>query len=170
MDSTTRHWRFLRGSGVRRGGGVLRLLHHGAGSGLSWHRNPCFSAPAISRRLHVHHTSKGISKPKDLIGKRIGLKQFQATAIVWMRGILENEYGVPADSIEWVCELDETIEFTPPPGRRCPSPSWSRIVTSLPRAGQVLYHSPLSRERGVDRDQAIEGQAPPDLRYFKQTQ
>ena len=28
-----------------------------------------------------------------------------------MRGILEHEYGVPQKSIEWVPELDETIEF-----------------------------------------------------------
>jgi 4,5-dihydroxyphthalate decarboxylase len=32
---------------------------------------------------------------------------------VWTRGILQQEYGLPLDSIEWVCELDETIEFTP---------------------------------------------------------
>ena len=41
------------------------------------------------------NTTKGISTPKDLIGRSIGVKQFQATAIVWMRGILEHEYGVP---------------------------------------------------------------------------
>src|SRR5215470_8526816 len=38
---------------------------------------------------------------------------FRSSAIVWMRGILQHEYGVPLNSIEWLCELDETVDFTP---------------------------------------------------------
>src|ERR671917_18060 len=58
-----------------------------------------------------------ITRPlKDRIGKQVGVKQFQATAILWMRGLLDHEYGVPFKSIEWFSELDESVEFTPPPG------------------------------------------------------
>jgi 4,5-dihydroxyphthalate decarboxylase len=118
MDSTTRHWRFLRGL-------EFDMAEVSGGSYITA-RDRGFPATAIPVFLHRRfrhgfifiNTGKGITNPKDLIGKRIGLKQFQATAIIWMRGILESEYGVPADSIEWVCELDETIEFAPPPGRR----------------------------------------------------
>jgi 4,5-dihydroxyphthalate decarboxylase len=118
MDSTTRHWRFLRGL-------EFDMAEVSCGSYITA-RDRGFPATAIPVFLHRRfrhgfifiNTGKGITNPKDLIGKRIGLKQFQATAIIWMRGILESEYGVPADSIEWVCELDETIEFAPPPGRR----------------------------------------------------
>ena len=49
----------------------------------------------------------------DLIGRKVGCKSFQASAILWMRGILEHEYGVPHKSIQWFAELDEDIEFTP---------------------------------------------------------
>ena len=116
MDSTTRHWRFLRGQEFD--------MAEVSASSYIMARDQGFAATAIPVFLHRRfrhgfifiNTTKGIKTPKDLIGKRIGLKQFQATAIVWMRGILEDEYGVPAKSIEWVCELDETIEFTPPPG------------------------------------------------------
>ena len=59
------------------------------------------------------NTAKGISKPTDLIGRKIGLKTFQTTAGLWMRGILEHEYGVPHKSIQWFTELDEDIEGTP---------------------------------------------------------
>ena len=118
MDSTTRHWRFLRGL-------EFDMAEVSGGSYITA-RDRGFPATAIPVFLHRRfrhgfifiNTGKGITNPKDLIGRRIGLKQFQATAIIWMRGILESEYGVPADSIEWVCELDETIEFAPPPGRR----------------------------------------------------
>jgi 4,5-dihydroxyphthalate decarboxylase len=32
-----------------------------------------------------------------------------------MRGILEHDYGVPHKSIHWLSELDEDVDFTPPP-------------------------------------------------------
>ena len=38
------------------------------------------------------------------------------TAVLWMRGILQHEYGVPLKSIEWVAELDDDVEVTLPPG------------------------------------------------------
>ena len=53
-------------------------------------------------------------KPTDLIGKKVGVKSYQVSAILWMRGILEQEYGVPHKSIHWHSEIDEDIEFVPP--------------------------------------------------------
>ena len=44
------------------------------------------------------------------------MKSFQATAILWMKGILEHEYGVPHREIEWFSDLDEDIEFEKPKG------------------------------------------------------
>lgn len=43
----------------------------------------------------------GIKTPKDLIGKKIGVPEFQMTAPVWIRGILEEHYGVPVDSVTY---------------------------------------------------------------------
>lgn len=47
------------------------------------------------------NTGVGIRKPKDLAGKRVGAMQYQQTAAVWIRGMLEHDYGVRADQIEW---------------------------------------------------------------------
>jgi 4,5-dihydroxyphthalate decarboxylase len=61
------------------------------------------------------NTGKGIGKPADLKGKRIGVKTLMTTAVLWMRGILQSEYGVPLNSIEWVAELNNDVEVTLPP-------------------------------------------------------
>jgi 4,5-dihydroxyphthalate decarboxylase len=43
----------------------------------------------------------GIGKPEDLRGKRVGLPEYQITAVVWMRGMMQHEYGVKPDEIHW---------------------------------------------------------------------
>ena len=62
--------------------------------------------PAFVSRLFRHsgiyiRTDRGIEKPEDLKGKRIGLPEYQITAVVWMRGILQDEYGVKPTDIHW---------------------------------------------------------------------
>jgi 4,5-dihydroxyphthalate decarboxylase len=69
--------------------------------------NPAFIAiPVFPSRLFRHNgifisTKSGISAPKDLIGKRIGVPEYQLTAPVWQRGILADEYGVDPASVEY---------------------------------------------------------------------
>jgi len=43
----------------------------------------------------------GIREPADLAGKRIGVPEYQMTAPVWIRGILQDEYGVDPASCEY---------------------------------------------------------------------
>ena len=111
MDSTTRHWRFLRNGDfdVAEVSGSSYLVARDQGMAVD-------AIPVFLHRRFRHgfifiNTTKGIRKPSDLAGRKIGLKQFQSTALVWLRGILQHEYGVPLESIEWFCELDETINF-----------------------------------------------------------
>jgi 4,5-dihydroxyphthalate decarboxylase len=44
----------------------------------------------------------GIRKPSDLKGRRIGIAEYQLSANVWLRGILEDEYQVKPSEINWV--------------------------------------------------------------------
>ena len=81
----------------------MLVLHRGARPGVcgaSPFRCSCIGGSATASCSST--PARASASPKDLIGKRIGVKQFQATAIVWMRGILEHEYGVPAKSIDLV--------------------------------------------------------------------
>jgi 4,5-dihydroxyphthalate decarboxylase len=118
MDSTTRHWRFLRNGDFDMAEVSCSSFLVGRDQGMAIDAIPVFLHRRFRHGFIFINTAKGIRSPADLAGKKIGLKQFQATAIVWLRGILAHEYGVPLESIHWFCELDETIEFTPPPGVR----------------------------------------------------
>src|SRR3954465_15920245 len=62
--------------------------------------------PAFVSRLFRHsgiyiRADSGISAPADLRGKRIGLPEYQITAVVWMRGMMQHEYGVKPNEIHW---------------------------------------------------------------------
>lgn len=111
MDSATRHWRFLRNKefDVAEVSGSSYL----AARDRDW---PVRAIPVFLHRRFRHgfmfvNTGKGITKPADLRGKRIGVKTLMTTAVLWMRGILQEQYGVPLESIEWFAELDDDVQL-----------------------------------------------------------
>jgi len=62
--------------------------------------------PAFVSRMFRHSgiyvwTAAGIRTPEDLRGKRVGVPEYQITAVVWMRGMLQHEYGVHPSEINW---------------------------------------------------------------------
>jgi 4,5-dihydroxyphthalate decarboxylase len=73
---------------------------------LSRPGKPFIAIPVFPSRMFRHSfiftgEKSGIREPKDLVGKRIGTPEYQLTAPVWIRGILQDEYGVDAASCEY---------------------------------------------------------------------
>ena len=67
---------------------------------------PYVAIPAFVSRLFRHsaiyiRTDRGIDAPADLKGRLIGLPEYQITAVVWLRGIMQDEYGVKPTDIRW---------------------------------------------------------------------
>jgi 4,5-dihydroxyphthalate decarboxylase len=63
--------------------------------------------PVFPSRLFRHgyifvNTHAGIREPGDLNGKRVGVQEYRQTAAVWIRGMLQHEYGVDLRSIHWL--------------------------------------------------------------------
>jgi len=54
--------------------------------------------------------------PADLAGKTVGVRSYTQTTGLWVRGILQNEYGVDPDSVTWLCfDQPHLEEYTDPP-------------------------------------------------------
>nr|WP_246602987.1 PhnD/SsuA/transferrin family substrate-binding protein [Falsiroseomonas tokyonensis] len=90
---------------------------------------PVFPSRAFRHTCIVVRTDRGIAKPEDLRGKRIGIPEYQLTANVWARAILEEEYGVRPAEITWVRGGYDT------PGRV------EKILLNLP-PGVVIENAP----------------------------
>ena len=67
---------------------------------------PFVALPVFPSRMFRHQSiyvnrDSGISEPADLIGKRVGVPEYQLTAVVWQRGILAEHHGVPVESVRY---------------------------------------------------------------------
>ena len=62
---------------------------------------PVFLSRAF-RHTSIYVRTDRIQKPEDLKGKRIGLPEYQLTANVWARAVLEDDFGVKPSDVKWV--------------------------------------------------------------------
>ena len=63
---------------------------------------PVFPSKAFRHGFICINKNAGIKSPKDLAGKRIGTPLYTQTAAVWIRGMLETDYGVDLSGVHWL--------------------------------------------------------------------
>jgi 4,5-dihydroxyphthalate decarboxylase len=69
-------------------------------------------------QLHTvaYNPERGHLDPRDLKGRRVGVRSYTVTTGVWVRGMLEEQYGVSPDSVRWVTFEDPHVaEYKDPP-------------------------------------------------------
>ena len=118
-------------------------------------------------RDRSYNTDSGIGKPEDLAGKKLGVAEYQQTAALWTRGVLEHDFGVSQYKVHWYMERSEELShggatgFEPPPGI-----SFQRIPTDKSLASMLLANEidaaavvgPWTRSASViDRSSRIPG-------------
>jgi len=68
----------------------------------------------VMRQFHhtpiVYNVKSGVKSPKDLEGKKVGVRAYTVTTGVWARGILATEYGVDLSKVTWVVVDEEHVQ------------------------------------------------------------
>ena len=84
-----------------------------------WVALPVFTSREFFQTWARVRADAGISKPADLRGKRVGVPEYQQTAAIWARGVLQHEFGVQPREIEWFMERNpRTRAMAAPPASR----------------------------------------------------
>ncbi|MGH7844123.1 MAG: ABC transporter substrate-binding protein [Candidatus Binatia bacterium] len=73
---------------------------------------PVFPSRTFRHRCIFVNVAAAIARPEDLRGKRVGVPEYTMTAAVWLRGLLQHEYGVSPEEVCWVQAGEEQ------PGRK----------------------------------------------------
>jgi len=63
---------------------------------------PVFPIRVFRHKSIFIHSERGIDSPEDLKGRKIGTPGYSSTSLTWIRGIMQDEYGVSPEDIEWV--------------------------------------------------------------------
>jgi|SRR6185437_13665817 len=112
----------------------------------------------VRRFMHMelfYHVDSGVETARDLVGKRLGVGEYQQTAALWMRGILEHDFGVSQYKVDWYMERSEELShggatgFKPPDGI-----SFHRVPANKSLASMLVNHeldaAPVSRAFSKD--------------------
>lgn len=115
LSSPERHWRMMRGLEFD----VCELSLASYLMVRDQGRLPIIAIPVFPHRRFRHsyifvNSEAGIRGPKNLEGRRVGIRTWQTTAGLWATGLLEEHYGVDIASIRWLRQDVEDIPFSMP--------------------------------------------------------
>ncbi|HEY4031493.1 MAG TPA: hypothetical protein VGM25_14185 [Caulobacteraceae bacterium] len=101
---------------------ISSLLISATRGDFTWAAVPIFTMRKFFHTSILVNAAAGIERPQDLAGKRVGVPEYQQTWAVWSRGVLQDEFGVRPEDLEWFMERGAdrshgaATGFTPPPG------------------------------------------------------
>lgn len=98
--------------------------------------------PFFSRRMFGHHfcfvrEGSPYRKPADLMGGRIGIRTYENTLAVMVKGMFAHDYGLPLESVTWVCINNELVGSRPPPSIRVEQLKQGRKLEDMLIAGEI---------------------------------
>jgi 4,5-dihydroxyphthalate decarboxylase len=89
----------------------------------------------VMRRFHhagfVVRPDSGIKVPKDLEGRKVGVRAYSVTTGVWTRGIFINEYGLDSSKVTWVVDDEEHVSALTLPPNVVHAPPGKALATMM---------------------------------------
>jgi len=124
---------------------------------VSGGNSPFIAIPVFPSRVFRHgyffiNPKSGITKPADLKAKRGGVPEYSMTAAVYMRGLLQHEYGVKPSDVEWVQGRADRLGRALPSDIRLTQALAGTELGDLLEKGEIDFlmtaNNPLSFRRG----------------------
>ena len=107
----------------------------------------------LMRRFHhggiVCREDAGIRAPRDLEGKKVGVRAYSVTTGVWTRGVLVNEYGLDASKVTWVVDDEEHVTQLRLPPNVVHVPAGKSLV-SMMASGEI--QAGFTARAGIGRE------------------
>ena len=128
---------------------------------------PYMAIPVFPSRVFRHgyifvNKHAGISTAKDLEGKRIGVQEYRQTAGVWVRGILQHEFGVDLDSVKWIeggvnepRAPDDEMDLRPTRDLSLEIIPGDRTLNDMLEAGEIDAYYGARRPNALDSGQNV---------------
>lgn len=152
-----------------------------------WVALPIFTQRHFFQNWIWVRSDAGIHRPEDLKGKQVGVPEYQQTAALWSRGILQHEFGVHPEDMEW--HMERTPEkshgghsgFKPPANVKFqyipPAKSIGQMMMDDELDATMLYvgnasevdRSPIVFEGNPKVRKLFEDQRAESARYFQKT-
>jgi 4,5-dihydroxyphthalate decarboxylase len=104
---------------------------------------PVFPSRAFRHSCIYVNTDAGIREPKDLIGRRVGVPEYQITMAIWARGILQYEYGLAPRQMRWFTGGEERpgridkVKHDLPEGVSIESIGTDKTLSSMLEQGEI---------------------------------
>ena len=135
--------------------------------------------PVFPSRVFRHsyiwiNAQSGIEKPEDLKGKRVGIADYSMTALLFVRGLLQHEYGVAPKDIHWFRRRSEHVSIDIPPGVRIDNIGKDQTLDSLLEEGRLDAVALTSPPRAFLQNSPLVKRLFPDARtvesaYYRRT-
>ncbi|MBN9080389.1 MAG: hypothetical protein BGP04_19155 [Rhizobiales bacterium 62-17] len=109
----------------------------------TWVAIPVFTMRSFFQTWGFKRLDRGIVTPVDLVGKRVGVPEYQQTSAIWSRGIFKDRYGLDQRDVEWFMERvpgkshGGSTGFQPPQGVRI------QQIPSTTNIGEMLVKGEL---------------------------
>jgi len=125
--------------------------------------------PVFPSRVFRHsyiwiNTTAGIAEPADLKGKKVGIADYSMTALLFVRGLLQHEYGVAPQDIHWFRRRAEHVAIDIPPGIRLDNIGKDQTLDDLFEAGELDAVALTSPPRAFLQGSPVAARLFPDCR------
>lgn len=135
---------------------------------------PVFPSRTFRHGCIYIHSGAAIQRPQDLKGKRMGVGDYQMTAAVWVRGLLQHEYQVAAEELHWVVAAPVCAGIDLPTEVRISPIESGQSLERMLEAGEIDALASVVMPKGLHEENSAVKRLFPNFRevesdYYRRT-